>query len=138
MTLYTIPFAGELSSVTLQCLKFSETVLVDCSDLGLKLQGKLRVTVVRCTGLKNMEKVGISDPYVRLYVRVLFKSKTDVIENNLNPVWNKTFDFDVEDTETQTLVIQVQSFNQVLVLASVQYLCPSISLVVSHVISSFE
>lgn len=119
MTLYTVPFAVELSSVILQCLEFSETVLVDCSDLGLKLQGKLRVTVVRCTGLKNMEKVGISDPYVRLYVRVLFKSKTDVIENNLNPVWNKTFDFDVEDTETQTLVIQVQSFNQVLVLASV-------------------
>lgn len=111
---------------------------MDCSDLGLKLQGKLRVTVVRCTGLKNMEKIGMSDPYVRLYVRVLFKSKTEVIQNNLNPVWNKTFDFDVEDTETQTLVIQVQSFNQVLVLASVYYLCPSISLVGSHAISSFE
>lgn len=87
------------------------------SDLGLKLQGKLRVTVVKATALKNMEKIGKSDPYVRLYVRVLFKKKTRVIDNNLNPVWSgdgktdkkddEVFEFDVEDTETQTLVLQV-------------------------------
>lgn len=87
------------------------------SDLGLKLQGKLRVTVVKATGLKNMERIGISDPYVRLYVRVLFKRKTRVINNNLNPVWSgdgrsdkehdEVFEFDVEDTETQNLVLEV-------------------------------
>ncbi|KAG0553942.1 hypothetical protein KC19_12G051100 [Ceratodon purpureus] len=78
------------------------------SELGLKLQGKLRVTVVRATNLKNMEKIGKSDPYVRLYVRVLFKKKTKVIDNNLNPEWNEVFEFDVEDTETQSLVLQVK------------------------------
>lgn len=81
-----------------------------CSDLELKLQGKLRVTVVRCTELKNMETLGKSDPYVRLYVRVLFKSKTRVIYNNLNPEWNQVFNFDVEDTETQNLVMQVRTY----------------------------
>lgn len=82
-----------------------------CSDLELKLQGKLRVTVVRCTELKNMETLGKSDPYVRLYVRVLFKSKTRVIYNNLNPEWNEVFNFDVEDTETQNLVMQVRTYS---------------------------
>lgn len=81
--------------------------MLDFSDLGLKLQGKLRVTVVKATALKNKEKIGKSDPYVRLYVRVLFKKKTKVIDNNLNPEWNEVFEFDVEDTETQTLVLQV-------------------------------
>ena len=81
------------------------------SDLELKLQGKLRVTVVRATGLKNLEKIGLSDPYVRLYVRVLFKKKTKTIDNNLNPEWNEVFDFDVEDTETQTLILQVCAMN---------------------------
>ena len=85
--------------------------LVGCSDLELKLQGKLRVTVVRCTELKNMEKLGKSDPYVRLYVRVLFKSKTRVIYNNLNPEWNQVFNFDVEDIETQNLVMQVRTYS---------------------------
>jgi Ca2+-dependent lipid-binding protein len=81
--------------------------MLGSSDLGLKLQGKLRVTVVKATGLKNLEKIGKSDPYVRLFVRVLFKKKTKVIDNNLNPEWNEVFEFDVEDTETQTLVLQV-------------------------------
>lgn len=73
--------------------------------------------MVKATGLKNLEKFGKSDPYVRLYVRVLFKKKTRVIDNNLNPVWSgegktgkgpdEVFEFDVEDTETQALVLQV-------------------------------
>ncbi|XP_024358065.1 calcium-dependent lipid-binding protein [Physcomitrium patens] len=81
------------------------------SDLELKPQGKLTVTVVRANDLKNMETIGISDPYVVLYVRVLFKKKTRVIHHNLNPEWNdpdSVFHFDVEDTETQTLVLQVK------------------------------
>lgn len=85
-------------------------VVLGCSDLELKPQGKLTVTVVRANDLKNMETIGISDPYVVLYVRVLFKKKTRVIHHNLNPEWNdpdSVFHFDVEDTETQTLVLQV-------------------------------
>lgn len=83
--------------------------MVGCSDLGLKLHGRLRVTVLRATGLKSQEKFGKSDPYVRLWVRVLFKDKTKTISSNLNPEWkdHNVFEFDVEDTETQTLILQV-------------------------------
>lgn len=82
-------------------------VLVDTSELELKPQGRLTVAVVRANSLKNMEMIGKSDPYVILYVRVLFKVKTKVIENNLNPEWNETFPLDVEDKETQSLIIEV-------------------------------
>lgn len=68
------------------------------------------MTVVRATELKNMEMVGKSDPYVRLFVRVLFKTKTTVKDNNLNPVWNEVFEMDVEDQETQLLILQVRAF----------------------------
>lgn len=82
-------------------------VPVDTSELELKPQGRLKVTVVRANSLKNMEMIGKSDPYVVLYVRVLFKVKTKVVDNNLNPEWNESFDLDVEDKETQALVLEV-------------------------------
>lgn len=80
---------------------------VDLSELKLRLQGRLTVTVVRAKSLKNKEMIGKSDPYAVAYVRVLFKFKTRVIDNNLNPEWNETFEFDVEDQETQSLVVKV-------------------------------
>lgn len=51
--------------------------------------------------------IGKSDPYVVVYVQLLFKVKTKVIENNLNPVWNQTFELIVEDKETQSLILEV-------------------------------
>ncbi|KAF2311099.1 hypothetical protein GH714_019489 [Hevea brasiliensis] len=39
------------------------------SELELKPQGKLTVTVVKANELKNMEMIGKSDPYVVLYIR---------------------------------------------------------------------
>jgi Ca2+-dependent lipid-binding protein len=78
-----------------------------CSDLELKPQGKLSVTVVRANNLINADLVGKSDPYVVLYVRPMFKVKTKVIDDNLNPEWNETFEVIVEDKETQYLVLEV-------------------------------
>ncbi|KAL8142177.1 hypothetical protein V2J09_015209 [Rumex salicifolius] len=80
---------------------------VDTSDLELKPQGKLTVTIVKGNDLKNQEFVGKSDPYTVLYIRPLFKVKTKVIQDNLNPVWNETFDLIAEDKETQALIIEV-------------------------------
>ncbi|XP_015950869.1 calcium-dependent lipid-binding protein [Arachis duranensis] len=80
---------------------------VDTSELELKPQGKLTVTIVKANELKNMEMIGKSDPYVVLYIRPLFKVKTKVVDNNLNPVWNQTFDVIVEDKETQSLILEV-------------------------------
>lgn len=80
---------------------------VDISELELKPQGKLTVTVVKANDLKNMEMIGKSDPYVVVYIRPLFKVKSKVIENNLNPVWNQTFELIAEDKETQLLILEV-------------------------------
>ncbi|KAL9271534.1 Calcium-dependent lipid-binding protein-like protein, partial [Drosera capensis] len=80
---------------------------VDVSELELKPQGKLTVTVVKANELKNKEMIGKSDPYTVLHIRPLFKVKTKVIEDNLNPVWNETFELIAEDKETQSLIIEV-------------------------------
>uniref|UniRef100_A0A7N0UPW1 Uncharacterized protein n=1 Tax=Kalanchoe fedtschenkoi TaxID=63787 RepID=A0A7N0UPW1_KALFE len=82
-------------------------VPVDTSDLELKPQGKLNLTVVKANDLKNMEMIGKSDPYAVVYIRPLFKFKTNTVENNLNPVWNETFELIAEDQETQSLVLEV-------------------------------
>ncbi|XP_074266427.1 calcium-dependent lipid-binding protein-like [Silene latifolia] len=80
---------------------------VDTSDLELKPQGKLTVTVVKANDLKNKEIFGKSDPYTVIYIRPLFKVKTKVVEDNLNPIWNETFHVIAEDKETQSLIIEV-------------------------------
>lgn len=80
---------------------------VDISDLELKPQGNLTLTVVKANNLKNMEVIGKSDPYTVLYIRPLYKVKTKVVDNNLNPVWNQTFELIAEDKETQSLIVEV-------------------------------
>lgn len=80
---------------------------VDTSELELKPQGKVTVTVVKANDLKNMEMIGKSDPYAVVYIRPLFKFKTKVVDNNLNPVWNQTFELLAEDKETQSIIFEV-------------------------------
>ncbi|XP_044493272.1 calcium-dependent lipid-binding protein-like [Mangifera indica] len=82
-------------------------VPVDTSELELKPQGKVTVTVVKANNLKNMEMIGKSDPYVVLYIRPLFKVKTHHVDNNLNPVWNQAFELIAEDKETQSIIFEV-------------------------------
>lgn len=80
---------------------------VDISELELKPQGRLSVTIIKANDLKNMEMIGKSDPYTVVYIRPLFKVKTKTINNNLNPVWNETFELIAEDKETQSVVLEV-------------------------------
>ncbi|KAI3902027.1 hypothetical protein MKW98_013701 [Papaver atlanticum] len=83
----------------------------DTSDLELKPQGKLSVTVLKANDLKNVDWIGVIDPYAVAYIRPLFKVKTKAIPNNRNPVWNQTFEVIVEDRETQWLIIEVYDRN---------------------------
>jgi Ca2+-dependent lipid-binding protein len=91
--------------VKLECLADDE--IYPCSDLELKPQGKVTVTVVRAESLKNKELIGKSDPYVVLFIRPMFKEKTRVIDDNLNPEWNETFELIAEDKETQHIILEV-------------------------------
>lgn len=65
------------------------------------------MNILKANDLKNMEMIGKSDPYVVVHIRPLFKVKTKVIDNNLNPVWDQTFNLIVEDKETQSLILEV-------------------------------
>ncbi|KAF5761466.1 putative C2 domain, calcium-dependent lipid-binding transcriptional regulator, plant [Helianthus annuus] len=80
---------------------------VDTSDLELKPQGLVSLTIVKANNLKNMEMIGKSDPYVTAYIRPLEKFKTKVVDNNLNPVWNHPIQLIAEDKETQFAVFEV-------------------------------
>ncbi|XP_071706268.1 calcium-dependent lipid-binding protein-like [Rutidosis leptorrhynchoides] len=80
---------------------------VDTSDLELKPQGQVTLTIVKANDLKNMEMIGKSDPYVTAYIRPLEKFKTKVVNNNLNPVWNHVISLIAEDKETQYVVLEV-------------------------------
>ncbi|RZC16865.1 Synaptotagmin-4 isoform B [Glycine soja] len=56
---------------------------IDTSELELKSQGKLALTVVKAAALKNMEMIGKSDPYVVVHIRPLFKYKTKVLDKDI-------------------------------------------------------
>lgn len=93
------------------------------SELELKPEGKLTVTVIRANSLKNMEFVGKSDPYAVIQVRPLFKVKTKVVNNNLNPVWDQTFELIAEDKETQSLTIEVHFLSSIVPIVLISCLC---------------
>uniref|UniRef100_A0A7N2M2N3 DNA 5'-3' helicase n=1 Tax=Quercus lobata TaxID=97700 RepID=A0A7N2M2N3_QUELO len=49
---------------------------VDTSELELKPQGKITLTIIKANDLKSMEMIGKSDPYVVVHIRPLFTVKT--------------------------------------------------------------
>lgn len=81
----------------------------DYSDLELKPVGILEVKLVQAKGLTNKDIIGKSDPFAVLYVRpTRDRTKTSkTINNQLNPIWNEHFEFVVEDSSTQHLVVKV-------------------------------
>ncbi|XP_074287108.1 synaptotagmin-5-like [Silene latifolia] len=81
----------------------------DYSDLELKPCGLLEVKLVQAKELSNKDLIGKSDPFAAVFIRPL-RSKTQkskTINNQLNPIWNESFDFVVEDATTQHLTVRV-------------------------------
>ncbi|KAK9070913.1 hypothetical protein SSX86_009481 [Deinandra increscens subsp. villosa] len=71
-------------------------------------RGVLSVTVMSAHDLPAVDLLGKSDPYVVLLMKKTEqKLKTRVINNTLNPVWNQTFDFVVEDGLRDLLTCEV-------------------------------
>ncbi|PAN40414.1 hypothetical protein GQ55_7G306300 [Panicum hallii var. hallii] len=72
------------------------------------MRGVLSVTVISGEDLPAMDMNGKSDPYVVLSLKkTKTKYKTRVVNESLNPVWNQTFDFVVEDGLHDMLILEV-------------------------------
>jgi len=52
--------------------------------------GLLKVNIIEGRGLKNIEKLGTSDPYLKMNLGGNEIIRTKVIDNDLNPYWNET------------------------------------------------
>ncbi|KAJ7541462.1 hypothetical protein O6H91_10G060900 [Diphasiastrum complanatum] len=81
----------------------------DYRDLELEPMGTLMVKLVQAKNLLNMDTFGKSDPYAIIFVRPIPKQmrKSRTINNELNPIWNEQFQFEVEDLATQKLTIRI-------------------------------
>ncbi|ORC92611.1 calcium-dependent lipid binding protein [Trypanosoma theileri] len=72
--------------------------------------GTLFVTVERCTGLKNMERLGTSDPYVVLRIRKQTRH-SPYVSSCLEPVFNFEAELEVFDTKTDLLKVAIVDKN---------------------------
>ncbi|KAK8595686.1 hypothetical protein V6N13_000381 [Hibiscus sabdariffa] len=72
------------------------------------IRGVLSVTVISAEDLPIVDLMGKADPYVVLTLKKSeAKHKTRVVNDSLNPVWNQTFDFVVEDGLHDMLILEV-------------------------------
>lgn len=72
------------------------------------VRGVLSVTVISAEDLAPADLIGKADPYVVLTMKKTgSKNKTRVVNECLNPVWNQTLDFVVEDGLHDILTLEV-------------------------------
>ncbi|XAR70997.1 hypothetical protein NMG60_11028066 [Bertholletia excelsa] len=91
-----------------------ETAAPDITKPGIQkrrapiVRGVLSVTIICAENLPAVDLMGKSDPFVVLIMKKTEqKCKTRVVNNTLNPVWNQTFDFVVEDALHDLLILEV-------------------------------
>jgi len=74
----------------------------------LLLEEFFSVTVISAEDLPGVDLMGKADPYVVLTMKKSeTRNKTRVVNDSLNPVWNQTFDFVVEDGLHDMLILEV-------------------------------
>ncbi|KEG08484.1 calcium-dependent lipid binding protein [Trypanosoma grayi] len=93
--------------------------------------GTLFVTVKRCTGLKNMERLGVSDPYVQLRLRKQVR-KSSYVSSTLDPTFDFETEIEVYSIDTDALEIFIVDKNDL----SKDRVMGSVVIPVSHVASS--
>ncbi|XP_022728625.1 synaptotagmin-5-like isoform X3 [Durio zibethinus] len=72
------------------------------------IRGVLSVTVISAEDLPIVDLMGKADPYVVLTMKKSeARNKTRVVNDSLNPAWNQTFDFVVEDGLHDMLILEV-------------------------------
>ncbi|KAL3650690.1 Synaptotagmin-4 [Castilleja foliolosa] len=96
-------------SITWPIRKIVPIIPGDYSYLEVKPVGILEVKLIEAKELTNKDIIGKSDPFAKIFIRPLRdrtkNSKT--IDNQVNPIWNEHFEFEVEDVTTQHLTIKV-------------------------------
>ncbi|KAI1723708.1 c2 domain-containing protein [Ditylenchus destructor] len=74
-------------------------------------KNKLTVVVMECKNLKKMDVLGLSDPYVKIYLMAqnkrLEKKKTTIKMKTLNPYYNESFSYDVTPEKMQRVHLHV-------------------------------
>jgi len=75
--------------------------------------GKLTIGILECKKLKKMDITGASDPYVKIKLldskgkRIGKKKKTTIKNANLNPYYNESFVFVVEEMSLRKVNLEV-------------------------------
>ena len=96
----------------------SRDVQIDDDNKYNPTRGHLKIHVYDGKKLKKMDTIGKSDPYMTFHLKDRFdekgkeidkkyKAKTQVISNNLSPVWNQDLLLDVPDIKKDVLVINL-------------------------------
>ncbi|TKY74747.1 Synaptotagmin-4 protein [Spatholobus suberectus] len=110
------PFDPDFSLTTFEKTLKSGTGDAEAEDLigssrrrsNVIVRGVLSVTVISAEDLPAVDLMGKADPFVVLMLKKTEKKlKTRVVNESLNPVWNQTFDFVVEDGLHEMLIIEV-------------------------------
>ncbi|XP_045210461.2 extended synaptotagmin-2-like isoform X2 [Mercenaria mercenaria] len=87
-------------------------------------RGKLIVVVHKCTSLLACDKDHFSDPYVKMYLLPdkgsSSKRKTKTVNNNLNPVFDETFEYSVTPQELPERSLEITVKNETSMFSSSQ------------------
>ncbi|KAL6534113.1 Synaptotagmin-5 [Orobanche hederae] len=96
-------------SITWPIRKIVPIIPGDYSYLEVKTVGILEVKLIEAKELTNKDIIGKSDPFAKICIRPLRdRTKTSkTIDNQINPIWNEHFEFEVEDVSTQNLTVKV-------------------------------
>ncbi|KAF9650690.1 tricalbin [Thelephora ganbajun] len=90
--------------------------------------GVVRLWLKKATDVKNVEAAlgGKSDPYVRVLVNNVIEARTEVINNNLNPVWDQIIYVPVHSMK-ETLFLECMDYQHVTKDRTLGYteLCPN-------------
>ncbi|XVF35622.1 hypothetical protein REPUB_Repub18cG0161900 [Reevesia pubescens] len=115
------PFNPDFSLTSLEKALKTVTVEPEAADLkrtmsqkkrDVIVRGILSVTVIAAENLPAVDLMGKADPYVVLIMKKSeAKAKTRVANETLNPVWNQTFDFVVEDALHEMIILEVWDYD---------------------------
>ncbi|ORX59371.1 hypothetical protein BCR32DRAFT_298546 [Anaeromyces robustus] len=98
--LMSIPGVQEMTDITVKTVLKEVALNPTTFDLDIENMlkgashddptGVLKINLMEGRGLKNIEKLGTSDPYLKMNLGGNEFVRTRVIDNDLNPFWNET------------------------------------------------